>query len=385
MNSKNNKALAWLGASHFILDSYSGFLTPILPFIAAKINISMTIAALMISVSNLTSSISQPLFGFVADKIKKRFFIFWGIIFASTFLSLVGIATNPYMLAIFIILGSMGVSFYHPQGTSFVAFFSLDKDANKNMGFYIAMGTLGFSIAPLISSGITDIFGLEKLPFASVVGIITALAMFLFVPKLSLYELSSNDSSFLKAFKDIIKNKDMVILIMISVLKSLVVSSFTLTLPFLWKQNGFRPSQIGMILFVFLVFGAAGTYMSAFIENRFGIKKVFYLSMMSVFPLAIIFYNLHNTHFLYALIAFVLIGFVSFLSVPVNMVMAQKIMPQYNSMISGFIGGFSWGIVGLMLPLISLIAQKFGILNVLLFISIIPLVFSRFVKYLPEH
>ena len=64
--------------------------------------------------------------------------------------------------------------------------------------------------------------------------------------------------------------------------------------------------------------------------------------------------------------------------------MAQKTMPQYKSMISGFIGGFSWGVVGVMLPLIGFIAEKIGIINTLLIISFIPVLLSYFVKFLPE-
>lgn len=384
MRNENKKAIGWLGAAHFITDLYSGFLNPILPFIAAKIGVTMAVASLMVSASTLTSSISQPVFGFIADKWKKRFFIFWGILFASIFLSLVGVADNIFILALFIIVGSMGVSFFHPQATSFVSFFSKDSEANKDMSYYIAMGTLGFSLAPLVSSGITDILSLESLPVASILGVLMAISMFFFVPKISLYAVKSNSSSFFRAFKDIFKNRDMLILIMISVLKSLVITSFCLTLPFLWKEQGYSALKIGVLLFLFLISGAVGIYTSTIIENKCGVKKVFYISMTLVFPLTLLFYLFQDRDIFLSLAFFVLLGYVSFLSVPANMVMAQKTLPQYNSMISGFIGGFCWGIVGLVLPIISLIAQNYGILNVLLVISIIPLLCSYFVKFLPE-
>ena len=108
----NKKVITALSAGHFITDAYSGFLNPIMPFIAAKIGISMTIAALLISISNLTSSLSQPLFGFMADKWQRRFFIFWGMLMASVFLSFIGIANNIYMLILCILLGHMGVAFF---------------------------------------------------------------------------------------------------------------------------------------------------------------------------------------------------------------------------------------------------------------------------------
>ena len=72
------------------------------------------------------------------------------------------------------------------------------------------------------------------------------------------------------------------------------------------------------------------------------------------------------------------------LAPPVNMALAQKLMPELKSMISGFIGGFSWGVIGILLPLISILAEKIGMLNVLLIMTFIPLIFSYNIKYLPE-
>ncbi len=384
MSNRNSKAINWLSFAHFSVDSYSGFLNPILPFIAAKLGITMAIAAVMISVSNLTSSISQPLFGFIADKWKKRFFIFWGILFASIFLSLVGIASNPFLLAIFIIFGSMGVSFFHPQATSFVSFFSTCENASRKMSTYIAMGTIGFAFGPIISAGVTEHFSLESLPFASIFGVILAFTMFLFVPKLSMTGIKKTEVSLLHAFKEMFSNTTMRILLMTSMLKSLIGSSFNLTLPFYWKTQGYSVSQIGVVLFLFMLLGGLGTATSPLVEKKFGAKRVFYLSMIIVFPLTALFYSLQEFHPILSFIAFLLIGYVSFLSVPLNMVFAQKTMPQYKSMISGFIGGFSWGVIGLLLPLISWFAQKFGILNILLIISAIPVGLAYFIKFLPD-
>ena len=53
-------------------------------------------------------------------------------------------------------------------------------------------------------------------------------------------------------------------------------------------------------------------------------------------------------------------------------------------MISGFIAGFSWGIVGVMLPLIGFVAQNVGIIKVLVVIAFIPFVLSYFVRFLPD-
>ena len=66
------------------------------------------------------------------------------------------------------------------------------------------------------------------------------------------------------------------------------------------------------------------------------------------------------------------------------MALAQKLMPDFKSMISGFIGGFSWGVIGILLPLISLLSEKFGFMNILLIMTFVPFAFSYFIKYIPK-
>ncbi len=370
-------------AGHFITDAYSGFLNPIMPFIAAKIGISMAVAALLISVSNLTSSLSQPLFGFIADTWKRRFFIFWGMIMASVFLSCLGIANNIYTLIICLLLGHMGVSFFHPQATSIVSSYSENCSKSKDISIFIASGTFGFALGPAISSHITELWGLEKLPCACILGVIFAFILLKNTPKLNTGVKENKQISPVAAVKEIFANKPVFILVCASIVKAFVVSSFPIILPFYWKSINYSVSQIGSILFAFMMAGALGVILSPLLEKKIGTKPVFYFSLIPVAPLGIIFYLCEGKG-ITGLISFVVIGFVSFLAVPVNMSLAQKLMPEYKSMISGFIGGFSWGIIGILLPFISIIANKTGIMNVLLVMTFIPLFFSYFIKYLPE-
>ncbi len=380
---ENKKAVIWLTLGHGMADSYSGFINPILPFIVANIGSTLAMATCAMSASQLFSSMMQPVFGFIADKWRKRFFIFWGIIMASVFLSLSGLVHNIWQLALCLILGGVGVGFYHPQATGFVVRYS-GKNLAKNMSIFIAAGTIGYSIGPIISSTITQFFGITKMPFAATWGIIFALLGFLCVPKISDHPAPQNTTSFKTALWDIFKNKTVRILIMVSALKSLVTSSFSVLLPFYWKELGYSAFQIGIAVFLFLTVGALGTYLSSKYEKLIGYKNVFYTSLIAPFILTVIFVSLLKLAPVLSFILFILTGFVTMLSVSINMVMAQKTMPRYKSMISGFIGGFSWGVVGVLLPLIGFIAQNIGIIKVLVIISFIPVVLSYFVKYLPE-
>lgn len=379
---QNKKALFWLSGAHFINDIYTGVLNPIMPFIAAKIGISMSIATIILTISHIFSSLLQPLFGFFADNIVKRSFIFWGLILSSIFIPLSALAHNPFILVLFIIFGSIGSSLFHPQALGFASKFAQKDSAGKSMAVFVAMGTLGYSMGPVVSSAITQFLGMPKMPLMTFLGIVWALIMFSFVPKLSLSEKVVNKINFKTAFKRILTNRKLNILNVIAMLKTMIMSACFILLPFLWKNMGYKPFYIGMALFMFIFAGGIGSLISGHIEKNIGAANVFYISMISTFPLMILFILTCSSHPTLSLGIFVIMGFITMMATPVTMVMAQNVIPEYKSIISGFINGFSWGIVAIAMSLLGFIAEKFGITNVLIFVSIIPAVCSILVKEL---
>ena len=113
----------WLNAAHFVNDIYTGMLNPIMPFVAAKLGITMAVATIVLSLSHICASLLQPIFGFFADNIRKRSFIFWGLLSTSVFISLAPSARSIFPLILFVILGSLGSSLFHPQALGFVVKF----------------------------------------------------------------------------------------------------------------------------------------------------------------------------------------------------------------------------------------------------------------------
>lgn len=378
----NSKALIWLSGAHFINDIYTGVLNPIMPFIAAKIGFSMAAATVILTISHIFSSLMQPIFGFLADNIVKRSFIFWGIVLSSIFIPLSAQAGNSYLLILFIILGSIGSSLFHPQALGFVSRFALNSNSAKAMAVFVAMGTLGYSFGPVVSSAITQFLGFSHMSLMTCFGIIWAMLMFKFVPKLSLTVKIESKIDFKLAFKRILTNRKLNILNIIAMLKTMINSSCFILLPFLWKNMGYKPFYIGFALFMFIFAGGIGSLISSSVEKRIGAANVFYISMISTLPLMIMFILTYKHYSALSLIIFVIMGFVTMMATPVTMVMAQNILPEYKSIISGFINGFSWGVVAIAMSMLGFVAEKLGITNVLLFVSFIPAVCSILVKEL---
>lgn len=379
----SKKAILWLSLAHFTNDIYTGFLNPLMPFIAAKLGFSMAVATLLAAITQICSNLFQPIFGFFADNMLKRFFIFWGLILSSIFIPLAPSATNIVILAIFMILGSLGSSFFHPQSMGFINFFSSNNYA-KNMGIFISMGSLGFALGPLIASYITQTIGLEKIYYTSCLGIILAIFMFNFVPKLSAIERKPEQKKFIKSFKEILTNRQIDYLMFIAMMKSLVTNSSCILLPFLWKSMGHSPFYIGVALFLFVFSGSIGSFLSPYAEKFLGSKPIIYFSLWGTFPLMLAFAFTYKNMPITSMIIFGLIGFVTMLAQPVIMVWAQKTLPQYKSIVSGFINGFCWGIIALIMSVLGIIAEKFGIINVLIILTLIPVPSSCFVKKLEE-
>ncbi len=384
MNKTNKNALTWLSLAHLANDTYAGFLTPIMPFIAIKVGISMAVATVIMSIAQVCGSMFQPVFGFFADNILKRVFIFWGLIFGSLFVPLATNAPNAGLLIIFVILGNLGGSFFHPQSLGFVARFSQNNFV-FNMGIFITAGSMGYALGPVVSAFVAQHFGLDKIPYLSIIGIFWALAMFKYVPKISETGIKVEHKYFKKTFKEILTNRNMDILIIVSIMKSLITNSSVILLPFLWKNLGHSPTYIGTALFFFLIFGSLGSILSEKLEKAVGSKIIFYLSMILTFPIMGAFILTYKAHPIISIGIFVLMGFATMLAHPVMIVMAQRILPEYKSIVSGFINGFSWGVVAIFLTVIGFSAQAFGIAKVLLIVSFIPVLFSYFVKFLPEQ
>lgn len=373
-----NKPLIWLSSAHFINDVYTGMLNPIMPFIALKLGISMAIATIIVSLSHIFASLLQPIFGFFADNITRRAFIFWGLIATSLFISLAPSANHVFTLLIFIIFGSLGSSFFHPQALGLAVRFSTG-DMVKNMGIFIGLGTLGYSFGPIVSAAVAQFVGLHSMPFLAIPGIVVAGLMFYFVPKISSGVNVKKHSDFINAFKEIFSNRRLNILNIIAILKTLVTTSSSILLPFLWRNMGYKPFKIGVALFAFSFAAGIGSFISKNVENKLGAKFVLAFSMISTFPLMILFALMYKMFPQVTFVVFVLMGFCTGMAMPVTMVMAQSTLPQYKSIIGGFINGFSWGVVAIALSVIGFIAQAKGIIPVLIVITLIPAVLSYFV------
>lgn len=379
MQNADKKALIGLSTGHFMVDWYASILVPLYPVITAKLGISLSFISTIIAFGHILSSMLQPLFGYISDKLRHRTFMFWGLVMASIFIPLTVVSNSAKFLTIFLICGMCGNAFYHPQVTCLVNTFSYNNPKlAKYMGIFLGLGTIGYAIGPVCSSSIVDLFGEHALLTFCIPGILTAILIYFVVPKIPVTSVCKTREKFFPIMKEILSSKTILALILIAVVKSGVSISFGTYMPFILEDNGFTLNQIGLIVTLFFTISGVATMLSSKIEEKIGGANVIRLSFFSILPLTLLTLFIMSKSPIAAAILFIITGFFILLSVSVTLVSAQKLVSKNKGVISGIMQGFSWGLGALFLAPMGIIGQYFGVDKILVIMSSIAFLTGLF-------
>ena len=374
MLKQRNKAIFGLSLGHFAVDLYAAMLVPLYPVITSKLGINLAFISSIIAIGHLVSSLLQPVFGYIADKLQHRVFMVWGLVLSSIFIPCAARSATVLTFLVCLLLGMIGNAFFHPQVSALVKDFNKNHpDLSKTMSIFLGLGTIGYAIGPYCSTFFTESFGIEKLFYLGLFGLSCAFFMYYFVPKIPDKDCYIKENFFI-ILKEILKNKTCMYLTVISIIKSALSISFGTYIPFLLQQKGFSLSIIGLIVTLFYIAGGIGTIYSAKFEKKLGANNVIILSFISILPLLGLFLSVLNYNKNIAVILFILTGFFILLSVGIILTHAQNAIPKYTGVVSGVMQGFSWGIGALFLAPLGIIGQKFGIEAIMILMSTIAFI-----------
>ena len=108
----NKKALAILSAGHLVTDINQTALPALLPFFKEAFNLSYTTAGVILLFGNMTSSVIQPVFGYLSDRRPIKWFLPFAPFIACLGMSLTGFTpTYSLLLLCVIVSGIRGCQF----------------------------------------------------------------------------------------------------------------------------------------------------------------------------------------------------------------------------------------------------------------------------------
>src|SRR5215467_11934403 len=110
------RLLGLLALGHMIVDINNGAIPALLPFLKSALALSYTSAAVVVLMSNITSSLIQPVFGYFADKTTRRWILPSAVFLSAVGIGLTGLSTTYSVVLMMVIISGVGIASWHPEG-----------------------------------------------------------------------------------------------------------------------------------------------------------------------------------------------------------------------------------------------------------------------------
>jgi len=364
---KDKLAIFSLSAGHFINDAYSNFLGPLLPLLMAKLKLTIAEAGWLVAILVFSSSFTQPIYGYFSDRYLKRLFAVFSPLVTAVFMSCIGLAPNYLTLAALLVCAGIGIASFHPQSAAMTALASRHRKG-LGLSIFVTSGTLGFSLGPLIITYAVAFLGMERSYLVMIPGLLAFGLLFFLVPRMEHSTKTEGDIKLRHSLR--IVWQPLLLLYVLAVIRTAVQMCFVNFLPLYFSQKGFTPVSAGKMTALFLFSGAIGGFSGGTLADKFGERNVISLSMLLSAPFLVIFLL---TQGVASYAALALGGIILLSTLPVNVVMAQSLMPYSTSTVSALMMGLAWGMGGMVVPVVGKIADIAGLSKALLMVVLLPL------------
>ena len=333
-------------AGHFINDAYGAMLTPLTPALQHKYGVTIAAVTLLGSVYSLTSSVLQPLFGILGERLDRRYAAALGPLLTGIGLTLMGFVPWFGALVLLIAVAGFGSGFFHPAGAAYVAQYSPPDKRGLWASLFSAGGTAGMALGPVFAG-----VGLTHLPWFALIGAVIAAVTFAVTPSGKQRDKRVSLAEYARIFRG-----PMVWLWGMAVLRSLASSGYNAMLPFMFRDRGFGPREVALTLAVYSVASAIGGIVGGRASDRYGRTPVLRAAILATIPFfAALILSSPADWWFYPLTF--LVGAAVNASIPVGVVTAQEYAPGHVAVASSIMMGFSWGLAGVLVFLVGALAD----------------------------
>ncbi len=362
-------SLAYYSVGHFFIDLYSNALGVFAPMLVDRMGISLTQAGFLGGLMSFSSSVTQPLYGYLSDRFGSPLFATLAPALAGIFISSLGLAPSYSWLVFLVFMGGAGIASFHPAGSARAAL-GLEHKRQQAMAIFISAGTLGLAFGPTFYSYLFETIGFEKAHYGAIGGIFATILMLAALPKHDHVHSQGPVTFDLEPLKAVWK--PLTILYFCVFLRSIVQISFSAFLPlYLHRERGLTLTDASHVLSFYLAAGAVGGLLGGSLADRFGPKRVIQASFLGSVPLLSLFFFASNPWLANA--GLILGGLILLFTIPVNVVMAQQLAPTQTGTVSSLMMGASWGMAGLIaIPIVGWVGDQSGLHNALASLLMAP-------------
>jgi FSR family fosmidomycin resistance protein-like MFS transporter len=374
------KILIALSLVHFSGDFYSSFINPLYPVFMSKMGLGLVQVGFLAGISRFLMFVVQPMSGYWADRHPSRSFILIGLLMPILFIPLAGITTGFYGLLFCVVIGSMGSSLFHPPVTGMVPLYA-GRNLGLAMSIYNTAGTLAFGVGPIFITFYVARFGLRAMPVTMAIGLSIWLYFYWAIPKPQGDGMAQY--GFLETLRQTLGSvwQPILLIWIVMVVRALVGQSLMTFMPVLWVQKGHTVVSAGILFSVFTISGTVAGILCGYISDRIGYKRLLWITHGLMAPFLLVFL-LAPGKWVYP--ATILAGGFTMASLPLGVVMAQKIAPKGRSMVASLMMGLAFGTGGIFSPIVGKLGDIFTLQSVLMLIVCIPVLSLIPIYFIPE-
>ncbi len=331
------RGVAALALGHGVNDLYMGFLPALLPALVLRLHLDYAQAGLLVTYVTLWSHVAQPLIGYGADRVGRRHLVVLGPLITTLAMSSLGLVGSYRGLVMALTLGSLGNALFHPLAASLTG--TISRASRAAMALFSAGGSLGYGLGSLLIAEVVVLFGLERMWTMAGFGLVTVGFMYAALPRA--VEATRTPVVAGPEGERLHWVAPLLVLFVVVALRAAEGTVLTTFVPLLLSARGEGLEVGGWAILAYSVACAAGGMAGGPLSLRFGAKWVTVLSLALSVP-AIVLFLLTRGPWAWGLL--LLVGAFLFAALPLNIIMAQELLPRHASTASGIIMGLAWGV-----------------------------------------
>lgn len=349
----NARATATVAGAHFSHDLYSSLLGPLIAAVQDKLALSLFVASLMVPAQQMPS-VLQPFIGVLADRTSKRWFVVLAPGVAGISTSSIGLAPHIGIVLIMLLVSGLASAAFHTPAVALVGEYG-GKKMGQAMAIFMAGGELARAVGPLMITGAIALFTLEGVWVLMVFGVVSSILLYFTL------DTTASDAAERARVKVPLKplirarRKPILALLGYAAVKNLATSPFAIFLVVYLVEKGHSNWYASISLSTLFIAGIAGGFIGGTLSDRFGRRNIMFVTATLTAPLYYVYLWLENGSW-YVLPALAVAGVVSMATRPIQLALAQEVLPEARGPMAGVMLAF--GFVSM-----SLIALGFGALS----------------------
>ena len=362
--------LVALSFGHLLNDLIQSMIPAIYPLLKERYLLSFAQIGGITLAFQVTSSLLQPMIGYVADRRPWPYAMVAGM--AATLMGLVGFAmAGSYaMILVSAALVGLGSAVFHPEATR-MARHAAASQQGFGQGIFQIGGHVGYAVGPLLAAALVVPRGQGSLVWLSLVALMAMVLMGWTgarYTEMRRLKTASSSHSGTAPDRDVAMLGPgqlvlaMAILIALLFAKNAYAAAFTSYYTFyLIERFGVSVQVSQVMLFVYLVVGAAGVIVGGMVGDRIGRDRVISISLLGALPFALM---LPHADLFWTGVLSVVIGLIMASAFASILIYAIDLVPHRVGLIGGLFYGLAFGLGGLAAAALGLLADKSGILTV---------------------